>query len=65
MANSYLRLGLYDPDPDKTHVRYVGRSYKASGRDMALVAAIIASFRKQTASDPSFRLCLGVFPAKS
>ncbi len=56
------RLGLFDPDPDIKGVRYVGRTYKTKGRDVALVAAIIASFNQQTADDSDFRLCLAAYP---
>lgn len=57
------RLGLYDPvDPDMKRVRYVGRTYKAKGRDVALLALIIDRFNHRTAGDSEFRLCLAAYP---
>lgn len=56
------RLGLYDADPNRGKVRYVGRVFGSSDYDRNVMQLAIEKYGQASLADRELQLCLGAFP---
>lgn len=56
-----LRLGFFDPDPEKPGVFWEGTEREDTPENRRLMAEIVSGYSDLAAGDPCLRLCLGVF----
>lgn len=56
-----LRLGFYDPDPEKPGVFLEGTEREDTPENRRFMASIVNGYSERAAADPCIRLCLGVF----
>lgn len=64
-ATGRLRLGLYDPDPDRATVVYVGRSYPDNEDGRQAIQQSIAKFNRMSQREGIVEICLGVFEVQA
>lgn len=58
------RLGLYDPDPKGSFVKYVGRLFGRDVHERQIMEHAINRYNRLTGGDSESHLCLGVFPVE-
>jgi hypothetical protein len=55
------RLGLFDADPDKPRIRYIGRVYQPNDKDRRIIRRALANFDRMAKRKRGPKMCLGVF----
>lgn len=58
------RLGLYDPDPGRKTIRWVGSAVKPTRENATDLREAVMEFNRLSGPDSDVHLCAGVFPVR-
>lgn len=60
----YLRMGLYDPDPDSNEIDLFSDAREDTEENRKLFASAIADWNKWAADETDVFLCIAIFAVK-
>jgi hypothetical protein len=63
VAVATIRLGLYDADPSRGKITFVGKRYRDTPSNRELLQDAIACYNRIAEASPEVDMCIGVFSA--